>query len=102
MGRHKPSLCTAGNLAKLPAMREAGWLAPWQLGVLHQREMRQEKSLERGHGVGAEPALWGSCKTKDMHGLPLSCFLREMYAAAALKSCVGSHKVQRAFLQWHA
>lgn len=50
--------------------------------------------MERGHGVGAEPDLWGSCKTKDMHGLPLSHFLWEMYAAAALKSCVGSHKVQ--------
>lgn len=50
--------------------------------------------MERGHGVGAEPDSWGSCKTKDMHGLPLSHFLWEMYAAAALKSCVGSHKVQ--------
>lgn len=47
--------------------------------------------MQRGHGFEAKPDLWGSCKTKDMHSLPLS--LWEMHSA----SCVGFHKVQDLF-----
>lgn len=78
MGRHKPSLCTEGNLAELPVMRpsprKAQWLAPEHKGRWAERS-------EHKGGLGLELSLiWGAAAK-------LRTFTGFFWAAAACGEC---------------